>query len=44
VYGGGWRSFDEALENRIGRWCVTQDKRGMPKWSMYEMRTKSSTV
>jgi len=28
MYGGGWRSFDKALENRIGRWCVTQDKRG----------------
>jgi len=22
MYGGGWKSFDEALENRIGRWCV----------------------
>jgi hypothetical protein len=28
MYGGGWKSFDEALENRIGRWCVIQDKRG----------------
>jgi len=22
MYGGGWKSFDEALENRIGRWYV----------------------